>query len=158
MATTRMSYAAKADMSVSLTNLPNSGVQSTVAVNNGSTLYIDALVGGKFVAPTGGAVSANGVTRLYAYGSSDDGVTYSDWASGVDMTHALNGNAFLLGHVVMDASGETVAFGPYSMAAVFGGMLPKYWGVLVENATGRAFNNNVGHYSMWYQGVNFDTA
>lgn len=158
MATTRMSYAAKADVTITLTNLPNSGVRSSTVVNNASNLYIDALVGGRFVAPTGGSVNSNGVTRLYAYGSSDDGVHYSDLSSGTDINHTLNGNAFFLGHVVMDASGETVSFGPYSVAAVFGGMLPKYWGVMVENATGRGFNNNADHYSVWYQGVNFDTA
>lgn len=158
MATTRINYAAKADITISLTNLANSGVRGSVAVDNSSNLYIDALVGGKFVAPTGGAVNTNGVARLYAYGSSDDGANYSDVASGVDILHTLNGNAFFLGHVVMDASGETNTFGPYSVGAVFGGILPKYWGVLVENATGRGFNASAAHYSVWYQGVNFETS
>jgi len=158
MATTRMTYAAKADITISLANLPNSGVRSSLVVDNSSNRYIDTFVGGRFIAPTGGSVNANGVTRLYAYGSSDDGIHYSDLSSGTDITHSLNGNAFFLGHVVMDASGESVAFGPYSVGAVFGGMLPEHWGVMVENATGRAFNNNAGHYSMWYQGIHFDTA
>ena len=157
MATTVYNYATKADFTVSLINLPNSGVRGTTAVNNGTTRYTDALVGGRFVAPTGGAINANGVVRLYAYGSADDGVNYSDTASGVDSSHSLNGNAFFLGHVVMDVSGEVVTFGPYSMNSVFGGTLPKHWGVLVENVTGRAFNNNVTHYSMWYMGVSIDT-
>lgn len=152
MADTVMSYGTNTSLSISLINIvPNSGSRSSVYVDNTSNKFLDVLVGGQFLAGNSGIIS-NGNVRVYAYGSTD-AVNFSDNADGTDRSHPLSGNAPFLTSVMVDQSGKLGQFGPFAISPVFGGIMPPYWGVIVENITGQVLASG----SMWYQGIKFTT-
>ena len=159
MATTVMLYDSAKTINFSnspLTNLANSGTRVSDVVSNSSDLYLDALVAGRFVAPTGGAVNANGVARVYVAASVDGGVRFSDSASG-NYPFTDGGNKFLLGHINMNVSGKVCDWGPFGVASLFDGYLPEKWTIAIENVTGQPFNAASAHFSVWYGGVKFTT-
>lgn len=151
MSDTSLSYAASTNLSIGLTEVSHSGARSSAYVDNSSNKYIDEMVGGRFIAGNSGILS-NGLVRVYAYGSTD-GVHFSDNADGTDRVHPLSGNAPFLASVAVDGSGKNARFGPFAVAPLFGGILPQYWGVIVENVTGQPLASG----SVWHQGIKFTT-
>ncbi len=55
-------------------------------------------------------------------------------------------------------SDRDYAFGPVSVAQLFGGVLPQRWSVFVSHNTGVALNATGGNHVLKYQGVKFDVA
>jgi hypothetical protein len=159
MADRKLAYATAASMTITLTSLGSAAYRESTAVDNTTNLYLDAFVGGRVQI---GAVTADGQIEFYAYGSWDGtlytaGLTGSDaaitWGTtgGVDSYNDL----VPLGSVAVDTTDDNddVKFGPFSVAAAFGGRLPPKWGVVVKNSTGIAFHATGTNNEMKYRGV-----
>lgn len=135
-----------------ITSLANNGARQSTVVSNASNKYIDALVS-LIVKSAAASTSSSGYVNVYAYGTTDNGTSYSDGASGSDGSITLTSppNMRLIGRINVVANSTTYNSGPMSVAAAFGGVLPEKWGIVVENKTAATLDASVG--SANYQGV-----
>jgi len=135
-----------------ITSLANNGQRGSLAVDNTSNTFLDALVFIKIKTNASGT-SATGYVNVYAYGTADGGTTYSDGVTGSDAGQTLTSppNLRLIGIVNCVANATTYNGGPFAVALAFGGVLSDHWGIVVENKTGATLDASVG--SAWYQGA-----
>lgn len=164
MATQTTTYASAASLTLGLASLADGGYRESTAVDNGTNKYIDALVGGKIQV---GAVSADGTIEFYAYGTYD-GTEYTAGLTGTDgtVTWGTTGstgvdgaqNLPFLGVVAVDTTDDNddVRWGPFSIAAAFGGVLPQKWGIVVRNRTGLAFHATGTNNECQFTGIKYD--
>lgn len=167
MATTTINYAASAALTITLASLASAtskltGREST-AVSNATNKYVDALVGGKIT--TGTSPTDAKTIEIWVYGAVNDTPTYPDVLDGTDSdeTFADNGSKFSsmkLACVINtdNTSNQTYWVAPFSVAQLFGGLMPTHWGVFVTHDTGVALNATAGNHEFKYTGVKFDVA
>jgi hypothetical protein len=120
-------------IAITLTSLPNNNYRQSPYVDN----------------------SSSGPAIIYAYGSTDDNTSYSGGASGSDASYSTDAsppNLVYLGTVNVSSS-AAVQSQPFSIARAFGGVVPKYWGIVVYNVTGGALDSSSSNLGAWYQGV-----
>lgn len=138
--TIKSSYATAATIAITLGNLANGAAREGPAVNNATTLYLDAILY-LAIALVAGVPSSLQKIRVYLY-ASHDGTNYTDNATGSDAAITLRTptNLILLGEIACPTSGGLTWKGVFpSVAAACGGILPKKWGIVVENRTGLEF-------------------
>jgi hypothetical protein len=157
MATSKLLYGSKTNITITLASLATGSARASTAVDNSTNLYIDAILAG-FITGNSSGVTGTGNLTIYAIGSLDSGLTYSDAATGTDGAHTINDNAPVLGVVSLNSNGERAEFGPYSIASAFGGFLPERWGIIIKNSTGAALNSTGGNHEIHYRGVHVQTA
>lgn len=163
MSTRKIVYGSKTALSITLASLGSAAVRSSAFVNNDSNKYVDAIVGGKITAGT--SPSATGTIAVYAYGTVDPDETtprysgaYDGEVDGTDKAITKKDNsARLLGRFQLETTtGRVLNLPPMSVAAVFGGVLPEEWGILIENETGVALNSTESNHGLWYQGLHYE--
>ena len=164
MATATINYTAAASVTITLTSLADAGFRESTAIDNSSSKYMDALVGGKIQI---GAPSADGTIAIYAYGSYD-GTEYTAGLTGSDGTvtwgttgsTGLDGanNLPLLGVISVDATDDNddARWGPFSVAQAFGGVLPTKWGIVVKNSTGASLHATGTNNECQFMGIKYD--
>jgi hypothetical protein len=137
-----------------ITSLANNGQRSSLAIDNTTNLFLDALVNVKAKSNASGT-SATGYINVYAYGTADGGTTYGGGESGMGtdagVTLTSPPNIRLIGVINMVANATTYNSGPMSVAAAFGGVLPDHWGIVIENKSGATLDASIGN--SFYQGV-----
>lgn len=159
-------YATATSITCTLTSLASAGWRQSNQVDNTSNEYIDALVSGSIQI---GAPSADGTIEVYAYasldgsiysgglGSSDAGITW-----GTTGSTSVHGYAQLKLLEILDVDdtddSEDVEWGPVSVAAAFGGVLPPYWGVVFKNNTGASLNATGTNNALKYVGITLESA
>lgn len=172
MATTTVNYSSNTVITMDLANLATSspansfitGREST-EVNNTSTKYMDCTVSG--VVSVGTTPTANTVIAIYVYGADTslattalNDLTGSDGTASLTNTGILN--ALRLGATVaVPATTSDVQYIvlPFSVASLFGGVMPKYWGLYVAHNTGQNLRNNaVNTNSFDFVGIKYDVA
>lgn len=125
----------------SLASSATAGREST-AVDNSSTLYVDAHV--TVIAKlASGTPGSDLCIYVYAYGS-EDGTNYSDNVTGSNaaITLRVPTSLRLIGIINTPDSGAlTYKSNPMSVATAFGGVLPRAWGIVVRNFTNVAFDS-----------------
>lgn len=166
MTTLTINYASAATVTISPASVADGGYRESTAVDNTTNKYVDALVGGIVRV---GAVSADGTIAIYAYGTYD-GTEYTAGVTGSDgtITWGTTGstgvdghqNLPLLGVVSVDTTDDDdyVRWGPFSVAAAFGGTLPSKWGIVIKNSTGVAFHATQTSSECQYIGIKYDNA
>jgi len=153
MATNKMLFgSSNVSITCTITSLANNGQRGSAYVDNSSNLYLDALVMVK-AKTASSSTSSTGTINVYAYGSVDGATTFSDGVGGTDAGVTLTAppNTFLIGVINCVANSTTYYGGPFSVAQAFGGDLPQYWGVIIENKTGATLDGSVG--SVYFQAV-----
>ena len=145
--------AAAAAITITLNALADDGARASTAIDNTANLYLDALV--QLLIDVNGAPAGDENVLVYAYGSADNGTTYSGGATGADAAFGavagqLITNAKLLGIVAVDADAEVFESDVFSIASAFGGVVPAKWGIIAVNQTGQALD--VG-CDAFYQGI-----
>lgn len=145
------------DCQCTLTSLASAAAKSGAVQDNTANQFIDALVGGK-ITNSGSTPVAGAYANVYAYGTVNDSAaapTYTEGATGSDTTITLTSptNLRLIGVINMPTCAATYKFGPFSVAMAFGGVLPRKWGVVVENKTGQGLSSSATDHDVRYQGV-----
>ena len=129
--------------------------RSCPAIDNGTNLFDDVLL--TITVKTSASALANDkACYVYVYGS-EDGTTYNASSAegvGTDVGITLDAPTNLKGPLVISCPASSVTYrGEWSIAQLFGGVLPRKWGVVLQNYTGQALDASVGSAS--YTGITF---
>lgn len=169
MAAVKINYGGWTAMTKTLASLATNSTFSVgrelTAIDNTTPLYVDALVAGKIT--TGTTTTVNTNILIYVYGVMDDTPTYPTPFTGADagvtLTSVAQASSFLkLGAVLTThTSAETSVaheFGPFSVAQLFGGVMPSKWGVFITHNTGVNLNSTEGNHVVKYNGITYTVA
>ena len=169
MATATVNYSSNTTITMDLQGLASSGPFTTgrqsAQVDNTTNKYIDALVSGSV--SVGTTPTANTTIAIYVYGAETSlATTNIDDLDGTDSGATLTNsgilNALRLGATIaVPANTSDVQYFvlPFSVASLFGGVLPKFWGLYVAHNTVAALRSNViNDDSFEYVGIKYDIA
>lgn len=168
MPTMTPSYGTPATITLDLTSLASSGDftagRESTAVDNSSNKYVDALVSGSVVVGT--TPTINTTIAIFVYAQHDDTPTYQDVFDGTDSAETvtsagvLAGVVRLLGTLKVDATTTDRIYylAPTAVAPLFGGVLPKRWGLFVSHNTGAALKSSTNSGNFKYTGIKYDIA
>lgn len=162
----KTAYGSSAALTITLASLATSSTlvagRESTAVSNTTNLYYDYLLGG--YATVGTTPTANTQIEVWGYASEDDtpnypslvttGLTGSDAAitaaSRYFVTNAMN--AISLMYVDTNTSDRKYSMAPLYIAPIFGGWVPKKWGIAVFHNTGVNFNATGGNHVFSHTG------
>lgn len=169
MATATVNYSSNTTITIDLANLGTSPTfvagRESSQVDNTSNKYIDALVSG-FVS-VGTTPTANTTIAVYVYGADTSlATTALDVLDGTDSAETLTNTGILNGlrlgaTIAVPANTSDVQYIvlPFSVASLFGGAMPKFWGLFVSHNTGVALRNNaVNTNNFEFVGIKYDVA
>lgn len=157
MATAELNYGTSDQaITCSIASLSSTNFYQSLAIDNTTNKFVDALVGGKIMTGTSPTVDTR--IELFAYGTVDGGTLYSGNCTGTDTSYTASNNEdkqlFPLGVITVGATSNTsYEFGPFSVAGAFGGTLPQKWGIVVLNLTAADLHATAGNHDINYQGV-----
>ena len=162
MTTAQIVYGTNSDLTHTLASLASdtnliAGRQSA-AVDNTTDDAIDAIVQGKVT--TGTSPTASRQIEIWAFGSVD-GTTYSAGAGASDANFSPTGEKSLL--KLLEAiptdgtSNHTYEWGPHSIAAAFGGVMPRNWGIYIVHNTGVALNATGSNHETTYTPIKYES-
>jgi hypothetical protein len=170
MSTITPNYSSNTSITIGLASTPLAssstflGGRESGEIDNTSNKYMDALVSGKVTVGT--TPTANTQINVYVWGADTSlGTTAIDVLDGTDSDETLTNAGILaalkLGAVIqVPANTSNVGYPvlPFSVAALFGGVMPKYWGLYVTHNTGVALNSTAGNHFFEYVGIKFDAS
>lgn len=169
MATATVNYSSNTSITMDLANLGTSSTflagRESSQIDNTSNKYMDCLVSG--TVSVGTTPTANTAIAIYVYGADTSlATTALDVLDGTDSAETLTNtgilNALRLGaSVAVPAATSDVQYIvlPFSVASLFGGVMPKFWGLFVSHNTGVALRNNaVNTNSFEFVGIKYDVA
>jgi hypothetical protein len=136
-------------LTCTIAGLTSTSQRQSTAVYSGAMGIVDALVMIEFKTAAA-ATSATGIVNVYAYGSFD-GSNFGDTVTGTDAAVTLTSppNVTIIGSVNAVANSTTYKSNPFSVAAAFGGSIPPYWGIVVENKTSATLLAAGPTYARW---------
>lgn len=159
MAVTKTAYSTVQTVTITMTSLADAAWRQSLAVDNGTNLFIDAHLGGSI--QTGTTPTVDTTIDIYAYGSYD-GTNFTGGASGSDAAYTADGEELLfrlVESITVDAtSNQDYVFGPVSIASLFGGVLPETWGIVMKNNTGAALNATGTNNEIQFFGITYTSA
>lgn len=132
-------------------------------IDNTTNKYVDALVSGRI--SVGTTPTANTTINVYVWGSDVSlATTAIDVLDGTDSAETLTNagirDALKLGAIInVPATTSDVAYEvqPFSVAQLFGGNMPRFWGLYVAHNTGANLRNTtVNQNSLKYVGIKYD--
>lgn len=159
MADIKTAFSAVQTFTITLASLATSSVgagRSSLTVDNSSNLYEDALVLIS-VQLLAGTASGDKAVYIYAWGSLDN-TLFPDTITGADAALTLTQptQLRLIGSIAMPSTivvSTPYTSEPLSVASAFGGVLPKYWGIFIQNNTGFALNATENNLKKQWMGV-----
>ena len=162
MADLKLSYGTASDLTITLASLANDanllvGRQSN-AIDNTSSLVLDYLVSGKIT--TGTSPTTAKSIEVWAVGSWD-GTNWPDVITGAGDAGKTFTSAdikasscrFLAAMATDATSNRSYYFGPVSLAAAFGGVVPPKVVVFAVHSTAVALNATAGNHQIRLQPV-----
>ena len=178
MATVTVNYSSPTTITLGLASTPlasstTTGVRESTEIDNTTNKYVDAIVQGKV---TVGTTPTTGKSiKIYVWGADTSlaTLTYDQSnAAGLDALTGSDGDRTLtnaeilqstlrLGaviSVVSTSSNITYPFAPFSVASLFGGVMPKFWGLVVQHDTVAALNATANNHAFAYTGIKYDSA
>lgn len=161
MSSIKVAYGSSSTITCTLASLASSATagRESTAIDNTTNLYVDALVYVKAKLQTGTPANDKAI-YVYAYGS-EDGTNYTDNVTGSDaaITTRSPTNLRLIGVIACPDSGAlSYKSHPMSVAAAFGGVMPRAWGIVVRNYTGVTLDSTEGNHTKTYTGVYYTVA
>lgn len=169
MATATVSYSAATTITCGVASTATSATlvagRESDQIDNTSNKYVDALLQGKVTVGTTPTINTKIV--VYVWGSHTSiASTARDVLDGADSAETIttagvrDGFLRVAGVMSVDSttSDRTYEFGPVSVAQVFGGTMPQYWGLFVSHDTGVNLNSTAGNHEFKYTGVKYDVA
>jgi hypothetical protein len=146
-----------ASLATNAQNVFTAGREST-AVDNTTNLDLDHLLSGRIRTGTTPTVGRTIAVYVYAPVSIASGVpTYPDVIDGTDSAetftsaNVLNSSMRLAWATTVDATSDRdYSFSGVSVASLFGGVLPPFWGVYVAHDTAVALNATGSNHAISY--------
>ena len=138
--------------------------RSSAAIDDSTTRALDYLISGKIT--TGTSPVAGRLIQVWVYAEVDNGASppYPDVFDGTDAADTVTSenmrNACLaLGAtIVVDSqSNRTYWFKPFSIAALFGGVVPERFGLWVVHDTNVALNSTGSDHALWARPIWVET-
>lgn len=154
MANLKIEFATSTSITVTLASLTSGSARECTAIDNSSNKYTDAMVYLALKLQTG-TPSNDKAIYVWFYGS-EDGTNYTDNASGSDAAVTMRSPTNLRGPFLIstpDSGGLTYKAVIGSVAAFFGGVLPRKWGFVVQNSTNVTFSATEGDHAKSYTGI-----
>lgn len=163
-----LSYSAATTITIGLATTPLASSATFVAgrssaeIDNTTNLYQDALVEG--LVTVGTTPTINTQVLVYVWGSYVSTVTTAlDTIVGTDADKTLTSagvrDGFMrlggIGTVDATTSNRGYYIGPFSVAQLFGGDMPPFWGLFIVHNTGAALNSTAGNHVWKYTGVKY---
>ena len=159
MADRKIEYGSSVEITCTLANLAESSDRTTGResdlVDNSSNKYLDFLLAGKIT--TGTSPTSGEHIEVWVWGQLDDtpsypdGITGSDAAFSFSSTNIRNSGFKLAWSTAIDSTNdETYWMPPISIADLFGGNIPKKWGVIVTQSSDANLNNTASNQKLWY--------
>ncbi len=158
MADLKLAFGPSTGIVITLASLASTAARQSAFVDNSGNQFVDALVALDFKLAAG-SPSDDRAVYVFAY-ASEDGANYSDNASGSDAALTMRNPTNLRLVAVCntpDSGGLTYKIAPSSVAAAFGGWLPRRWGIVVQNRSGLAFSATEGDHSKRFTGVYYQS-
>lgn len=169
MATSTVNYSSNTAITMDLSALASSATfvagRESSQVDNTTNKYVDVLVSGSV--SVGTTPTANTSILIYVYGADTSlATTAIDVLDGTDSAETLTNtgilNALRLGAAInVPAATTDVQYFvlPFSVAALFGGVVPKFWGLFVAHNTAVNLRTNaINTNSFEYVGIKYDIA
>lgn len=168
MATVNIAYRASSTITISPENIATSstfvaGVESAV-YDNTSNKDVDVLIAGTWTCGT--TPTVNTLALVYVFAVRDDAPAYPDVMDGTSSAETLTsagvGQGFLrlAGTAVVDSTNSDRAYGigPFSVAALFGGICPNKFGLFITHNSGVNSNSTAGNHVWKATGINYTVA
>lgn len=159
MATQTTNYGTRTALTITLASLGTGAYREATEVDNSSSPAVDYMVHGKITTGTSPTVN----TSITVYVSGSDGTTARPGnLTGTDSTITPAGEQtqFEIARIIsVDAtSNHTYEFFIGSVAALFGGVMPKKWSVIVLNSSGVALHATGSNHDIEVTPVKYDVA
>jgi hypothetical protein len=161
MADLKLAYPAASDLTITLASLGSdtnllTGRESAT-IDNSSNLYLDYLISGKIT--TGTSPTTARSIEVWAVGSWD-GTNWPDVFDGTESAETITSSdikasvcRYLAAMATSATSNVTYHFGPVSLAAAFGGVLPPKIVLFCTHSTAVALNATSGNHQIRLQPV-----
>jgi len=170
MATQTINYGSNTAITMDLANLGTSSTwvagRESTEIDNTSNKYVDALVSGSV--SVGTTPTASTVIMIFVWGAETaPSSTAIDVIDGLDSAETITNTGVLYSmfrvgaaiNVLVNTSDIAYPVAPFSIAQLFGGVMPKYWGLFVAHNTGVNLRNDaVNTNSFEYVGIKYDVA
>lgn len=150
-----LGYGATTNFAITLASLATGSSRESAAITAvvGGTAYDDyqlQLSMGSSLPTTAGDQAA----YIWFYGSAD-GTNFTEPATGSDAAIVIGTRHNLRGPFVVPMVVGTLQYDVCigSVAQYFGGILPKKWGIVVENQCNGALNGTEGNFNKWFTPV-----
>lgn len=169
MATATINYSSNTTITCSVASTASNSTfvqgRESTQIDNTTDKHMDALVRGTVTVGT--TPTANTQIGIYVWGADTSlATTAIDTLDGTDSAVSLTNTGVLFSALKLGAvitittatSDVDYAFAPFSVAALFGGVMPKFWGLYVAHNTGAALNATGGNHSFAFVGVKYDVA
>ena len=161
MADIKIYYGTASDLTITLASLASDtnllAGRESATLDNTTTLALDYLISGKVTAGTSPTASRS--IEVWAVGSWD-GTTWPDVFDGTDSAETITSAdikasicRLLAAMATANTSDRTYPFGPVSLAAAFGGVLPPKVVLFVTHSTGVNLNSTSGNHQIRIQPV-----
>lgn len=161
MADLKLAYGTASDLTITLASLATDANlltgRESATIDNTSALVLDYLVSGKIT--TGTSPTASKSIEVWAVGSWD-GTNWPDVFDGTESAETITSAdikasvcRFVAAMATSSTSNVTYHFGPVSLAAAFGGVLPPKIVLFVTHSTAVALNATSGNHQIRLQPV-----
>lgn len=170
MATVNVAYAGPTTITMDLSALAASSTfvagRESTQVDNSSTLYDDAIVYGRFIVGTTPTLPCT--FNVYVWGADVSlGTTVIDVLDGTDSAETLTNTTVLNSALVLarsvpilvNTSNITYDISPFSVAQLFGGNMPKFWGLYCAHNMTAALKTDAGNTDEFrFNGITYTVA
>jgi hypothetical protein len=170
MAVTTVTYAASDTISMDLSNLGSSatfisGVESE-QIDNTTNKYVDAIVHGRFIVGTTPTLPCS--LNIYVWGADVSlGTTALGVLDGTTSAESLVNSTYLGSalrfaasvSILVNTSDTTYDVAPFTVAQLFGGVMPQFWGLYVAHNMTAALKTDAGNTDEFrFTGITYTTA
>lgn len=154
MSVIRPLYASPTGISITLASLASGSARESLAITNATA--IDAMLDIAIKLQTGTPTGQKKI-NIFAYFSIDGALRFTDNATGLNaaLTMRVPSNLVLIDIIETPDSGALTYRKPVaSVAQGWGGVLPKAWGIVIENQTGVTFSATEGDHVKEFTYIN----
>ena len=150
----KIEYGTDTAATITLASLANGAARQSTVIDNSTNEFVDYLI---TVRVKSGGSTPSSDRAAYVYVAAGNGNIRAENAGASDAAITLSSppNATRIGYISMPAANTSYYSGPFSVAAAFGGTVPKDFAIIVENRHGQAFTATAGDHAVFYTPIRY---